>query len=222
MKVAPGIYSWANPRIDRLTIPRPDSRRNMFPQCHPASEGYNGAVFECWIVAMFEQLDDHEKTPRVSLAMSLGVIAAYLVGVFGGLCIFVVLGERPFGVQVASIIVYTYFAFWYIFFPTRGLLDQYSLHDKRVQRRIPLLMAIHCAFLVLMFVGETVWFSMKSHLPSYWFTEHGKRGRPLYVSVVIVSVTVVFFTEVLISRRILSRGLSEGLNETSEATWQRR
>ncbi len=171
---------------------------------------------------MFEQLDDRERAPQVSPAMTLGILAAYLVGAFGGICIFIVLGERTFGVQTASAIMYTYFAFWYIFFPTRGILEQYSLHDERVQRRIPLLLAIHSAFLILIFVGETVWFSMKPHLPSYWFTEHGKRGGPLYVSVVIVSVTVVFFTEVLISRRILSRGLSEGLNESSEATWQRR
>jgi hypothetical protein len=156
---------------------------------------------------MFEQLNDRERAPQVSRAMTLGILAAYLVGAFGGLCIFIVFGERPFGIQIASAIMYTYFAFWYVFFPTRGLLEQYSLHDTTVQRRIPLLLAIHSAFLILMFVGETIWFSMKPHLPSYWFTEHGKRGGPLYVLVVIGSVTVVFFTEVLISRRILSRGL---------------
>jgi hypothetical protein len=156
---------------------------------------------------MFEQLDDRERAPQVSRAMTLGVLAAYMLGAFGGLCIFIVFGERPFGVQIASAIMYTYFAFWYIFFPTRGLLEQYSLHDKTVQRRIPLLLVIHCAFLLSIFLGETIWFSMKPHLPSYWFTEHGNRGGSLYVFVVIGSVTVVFFTEVLISRRILSRGL---------------
>ena len=159
---------------------------------------------------MFEQLDDHEKAPQVSRAMTLGMPAAYMVGAFGGLCIFIVLGERAFGIQIASAIMYTYFAFWYVFFPTRGLLEQYSLHDKTVQRRIPLLLAIHSAFLILIFVGETVWFSMKPHLPSYWFTEHGKRGGPLYVFVLIGSVAVIFFTEVLISRRILGRGLRAG------------
>jgi hypothetical protein len=163
---------------------------------------------------MFEQLDDRERATQVSPAMTLGILAAYLVGAFGGVCIFVVLGERTCGMQVATAVMYTYFAFWYIFFPTRGLLEQYSLHDRRVQRRIPLLLAIHSAFLILIFLGETVWFSMKPHLPSYWFTEHGKRGGPLYVFVLIGSVTVVFFIEVLISRRILSRGLREGLGES--------
>ena len=163
---------------------------------------------------MFEQLDDREKAPQVSPAMTLGILVAYLVGAFGGLCIFIVLGDRPFGVQIATAIIYTYFAFWYVFFPTRGLLEQYSLHDETVQRRIPLLLAIHCAFLILIFLGETMWFSMKAHLPSYWFTEHGRPVGPLYVFVVIGSATVVFFTEVLISRRILSRRLREGPGES--------
>jgi hypothetical protein len=163
---------------------------------------------------MFEQLDDREREPQVSRAMTLGITAAYFVGAFGGIGIFIVLGERAFGIQIASAIMYTYFAFWYVFFPTRGLLEQYSLHDNRVQRRIPLLLAIHSAFLILIVVGETVWFSMKPHLPSYWFAEHGKRGGPLYVFVLIGSVTIVFFTEVLISRRILSLGLREGSGES--------
>ena len=150
--------------------------------------------------------------------MILGILAAYMVGAFGGFGIFIVLGERPFGIQIATAIIYTYFAFWYVFFPTRGLLEQYSLRNKAVQQRIPLLLVIHCAFLISVFLGETIWFSMKPHLPSYWFAEHGKRGAPLYVLVVLASVTVVFFAQVLISRRILSRSLREDQNESAGMT----
>jgi hypothetical protein len=163
---------------------------------------------------MFEQLDERERSPQVSRSMTLGIMTAYLVGAFGGGCIFIALGERAFGIQIASAITYTYFVFWYVFFPTRGLLEKYSLRNEKVQRQIPLLLAIHCAFLISIFVGETIWFSMKPHLASYWFTEHGKRREQLYVLVVIGSVTVIFFTQVLISRRILSRRLREGLGES--------
>jgi len=164
---------------------------------------------------MFEQLDKREEeVPHVSLAMTLGILAAYAVGMLAAFCMFIILEEKPFGIQIATAITYTYFAFWYVFFPTRGLLQQYSLRNKKVQRRIPLLLAIHCAFLIPIFVGETIWFSMKPNLPSYWFTEHGKRGAPWYVLVVMVSIVVVFFTQVLISRGILSRSLEEGLDES--------
>jgi hypothetical protein len=143
--------------------------------------------------------------------MSLGIGAAYLVGAFGAIFLFVVLGERRFGIQISTTITYTYFAFWYIFFPTRGLLEKYSLRNKRVQQRIPHLFMIHCAVLILMFLGQTVWFAMKAGLPGFWLTELGKRdGTPL----MIVFFVAVFFTQVLISRRILSRSLRMGPNES--------
>lgn len=151
--------------------------------------------------------------------MTLGIFAAYMVGAFGGVGIFIILGERPFGIQIATAIIYTYFAFWYIFFPTRGLLEQYSLRNKAVRQRIPLLFLIHCAFLISVFLGETIWFSMgPAHLPSYWFTEHGKRGTPLYEWAVIGSLTIVFFAQVLISRRILSRSLRADQNGSAGVT----
>ncbi len=163
---------------------------------------------------MFEQLDTPERKPQVTAAMSLGILAAYLVGAFGGLGLFIVLGERPFGIQIATAFTYTYFAFWYVFFPTRGLLEKYSVRNKTVQRQIPLLLAIHCAFLISIFIGQTIWFAMKPHLPGYWFTEHGKQGGTLYVFVMIGSPVIVFFTQVLISRRILSRNRREDLNKS--------
>jgi len=33
---------------------------------------------------MFEPLDEPKKVPRVSAAMTLGILAAYLFGAFGG------------------------------------------------------------------------------------------------------------------------------------------
>jgi len=158
---------------------------------------------------MFEQLDEPRKTPQISAAMKIGIAAAYLVGAFGGLCLFIFLGGRPFGIQIATAITYTYFAFWYVFFPTRGLLEKYSLRNKMVQQRIPLLLAIHCAFVISIFLGQTIWFATEPRL-----TEHGKSGGDLHEMVMIVSLVAVFFIQVLISRRILSRSLKEDLNES--------
>jgi membrane protein YdbS with pleckstrin-like domain len=163
---------------------------------------------------MFEQLEGSGKVPQVSKAMSLGMFAAYLVGAFGSLCIFIVFGDRPFGMQIATAITYTYFAFWYVFFPTRGLLEKYSPRNKRVQRQIPLVLAIHFAFLIAIFLGQTIWFAKKPRLPSYWLAEHGKGGWTWYVLVTMGFLVFTFFAEVLISRRTLSRSLREGLNKS--------
>ncbi len=143
--------------------------------------------------------------------MSIGIFAAYLIGAFGGFGLFVIFGDRPFGVQIVTVITYTYFAFWYVFFPTRGLLEKYSLRNKAVQRQLPRLLTIHCAFLILIFLGQTVLLAIRNRLPSYWLTEHGKQGDTLYEGVLIGSFVVVFFTQVLICRRILSRRMKEDL-----------
>jgi hypothetical protein len=168
------------------------------------------------VESVCEQLDEPKKTPQVSTAMELGILAAYLTGAFGSLFLSIVLGDRPFGIQITTLIAYTYFAFWYVFFPTRGMLEKYSLRNKTVQQQIPLLLAIHCAFLIFIFLGQTVLFAMKPRLPSYWLTEHGSgRGRgTLYEFVLIASFTIVFFTQVLISRGILSHSLKEALNKS--------
>lgn len=161
---------------------------------------------------MFEQLDDQlnepGETPRVSPATSIGIFVAYIFGAFGGLVLFIVLGDKPYGIQISTAITYTYFAFWYIFFPTQGMLERYKLRDKSVQKQIPLLLVIHCAFLVLLLLGQVEWLAMKPHLSSAWFTEYGKKRDTLYELVTIGLPILVFFAQVLISRGILSRSLA--------------
>ena len=147
---------------------------------------------------MFEQLDEPQKA-QVSTAMTFGIFAAYLAGAFGGFCLFVFIGDMPFGIQIVTAITYTYFAFWYVFFPTRGLLEKYSL--------ILRLLAIHLAFLISICLAQTVWFEMKPGLPGYRLTEHGKHADSSFGWVMIVPLTVLFFTQVLISRGILRRSL---------------
>ncbi len=158
---------------------------------------------------MFEQLNKPEETTRISVAMTLGILATYLIGAFGGLCLFLFLEDRPFGTQIATVMVYTYFVFWFTFFPTRGMPEQYSLQSKTVQRQIPRLLTIHCACLTLILLEQTVLFAAKRHLPSYWLTEHKDPRGTLYDWVLLASSGVVFFSQVLFSRRILSRSVKE-------------
>lgn len=163
---------------------------------------------------MFEQLDQPKRAPQVSIATSLGIFVAYLVGAFGGLCLFIALEGASFGIQIATAITYTYFAFWYVFFPTRGMLEKYSLRNKSVQQQIPRLLVIHCTSLAFIFVVLTVWFEVKSRLPHYWLAELGKQHDTLYVLVMLGCITIVFFAQVFISRRILSRSVEAPPNKS--------
>jgi len=167
---------------------------------------------------MFEQLDKPEKRPQVSVAMSLGIFAAYMVGAFGSILLLIFLGDLPFGIQITTVVSYTYFAFWYIFFPTRGMERKYDFRSEAVQREISRLLIIHFAFLTLVLCGETFLFKIKPRLPAYWLTEYGSDHTPLYVIVSIVAVVLVFFSEVLISRRILSRSVKKDESQ-SPSEW---
>ena len=114
---------------------------------------------------------------------------------------FIFLGARSFGTQIATVLVYRYFAFWYLFVP------KYDPRNKTVQQQIPRLIAIHCGLLIFLFIGQTVSFGMKQpRLPSYWLRPHGKQGDTLYGALIFVPV-IVFTTQVFILRGILSRSL---------------
>ncbi len=158
---------------------------------------------------MFEQLGEPEKPPKVSIAMSLGLFVAYMVGALGGLGLVIAFGDRPFGIQIVTAITYTYFAFWYIFFPAKGMLERYSLSDKRVQQEFPRILAIHCAFLILVFVVQTTLFAIKPRLPAYWLIKQGTRQSSWYELLIVVPFVAMFFTQVLISRRSLRRSLEK-------------
>jgi hypothetical protein len=158
---------------------------------------------------VFEQLNKPEETMRISVAMTLGILAAYLIGAFGGLCLFLFLEDRPFGTQIATVMAYTYFVFWFTFFPTRGMPEQYRLQSKTVQRQIPRLLTIHCACLTLIVIEQTILFAARPRLPSYWLTEHKDPRGTLYDWVLMASCGVIFYSQVLFSRRILSRSVKE-------------
>ena len=83
---------------------------------------------------MFEQLDEPQKKPHVSTAMTLGILAAYLVGAFGGFCLFIILSDRPFGIQIATAITYTYFAFWYVFSRREGYSKNIACETRQSER----------------------------------------------------------------------------------------
>src|SRR5215472_8981945 len=95
-----------------------------------------------------------------SPALAIGVLAAYLVGAVGAFFLFIFLGDRSLGTQIATVLVYTYFAFWYIFVPKD------DPRNKTVQQQIPRLIAIHSGFLTFLFIGQTVLFGMKPRLPT--------------------------------------------------------
>ena len=76
-----------------------------------------------------------------------------------------------------------------------------------MKEKLPRLLAIHAAFLVLIVSLLTAAFAARPHLPAYWFTEHGPKHDRLFWDVLGLTCILVGMAQVLISRGILTRSV---------------
>jgi len=115
--------------------------------------------------------------------------------------------DKPFGIQVPSLVAYTAFVFFFLFRDyDPSYLEAYSLRQKAVRQEIPHLFAIHAVFLVVFFIVLTIALSLRPSLPPSWLVEGGKR-RSTFGSLLVLIFAVTMFIQLYISRRILSRSV---------------
>jgi hypothetical protein len=112
----------------------------------------------------------------------------------GGVSLFVWLGNRPFGIQVASLIPYTCAIVLYTFAANRGL-PRYLFGCPLVRRQMPRLAIRHLGFLVVLFVLQTEVIHFRSHLPGSW---------PLGTTIAVICA-IVGFSQIMSNRSLLNR-----------------
>jgi hypothetical protein len=153
--------------------------------------------------------EDVKKGSRVSIVEALTkfvFMSAWIVTVF---LLYVFLGDKPFGIQIATIIAYSGSVFCLVFFRWRFLDEAYNLRIEAVQEQIPRLLAIHLAFLGFIVAVLTLALFLRSQLPSFWFTERfGKHGS-LFSHGLLLICTLAAVTQVFICRTILSRSIGK-------------
>ena len=151
--------------------------------------------------------DKMEERSPVSVAEAVGklvFVAAAFVAIF---VLYVFLADKPFGIQIATIITYTGSIFCLVFFRWRWLNEAYSLRTKQVRQQLPRLMAIHLAFLLSILVVLTAGLLARPRLPNYWVVERGAKHETLFVDALGLFCIVAGVTQVFISRSILRRSL---------------
>ena len=125
---------------------------------------------------------------------------------------FVALIDTPFGIQIVAMIACTGFVFLLVFCDTRGWKG-YSLGEKAVRQKLPLLLCIHVGFLVLIFAGITVAILIHSHLSLFWTVQRNKGGSGRFRNLSyfdhlsVLSGVAIVFTQTFICRGILGRAL---------------
>jgi hypothetical protein len=112
--------------------------------------------------------------PRFLLMATL-----FLCMTVGSLPLFFLLMKRPYGVQVASAIVYTIFAVFFTFARTGGRggndLPPYMFTCPAVQPQFFRLLGRHLGFLVALFALQTLALAVRWQLPHCWNIE-SRRG----------------------------------------------
>jgi hypothetical protein len=125
----------------------------------------------------------------------------------------ITLRTNPWSIQIVSPIPHTYAVFLFVFCDTgnRGRKDLkgYSLREKAVRQKLPLLFYIHAAFLSAMFAVETSAILLRPHLSRFSAWEMGKSEPLLNYFDLIAFLTgfAITVTQITISRRILGRAL---------------
>lgn len=149
-----------------------------------------------------------EQAP-LTVAESVGKFVFVFAWIFAVVVLYVFLGDKAFGIQIATMVVYSGSVFCLVFFRWRGLEEAYSLRNKVVQAAIPRLLVIHFVFLAFVVAALTLAFSVQPRLPSYWVTERFARGGSFLSRGLLVMFTLAGLAQVLICRRILSRRVGE-------------
>src|SRR5258708_24385145 len=115
---------------------------------------------------------DSERT-RVSgfvLFKEWGVFIVIPVMFLATMLVFIALRDNPFEIQIASMVVYTGFVFFFVFcdagsgraIKAKGTKG-FSLGEKAVRQKLPLLMSIHVGSLVVLFAGVTGGMGLRLH-----------------------------------------------------------
>ena len=186
------------------------------PQCQTEYQPHVRRCSDC-DVPLVERLNvahgDSERT-RVSgfvLFKEWGVFIVIPVVFIATILVFIFLRDDPFNIQIASVIGYTGCVFFFVFCdagPGRAIKGKgtkgFSLGEKAVRQKLPLLVSIHVGSLVVLFAGVTgaMWLR-----PRAWFLWHLDTA---YFDVILLFTGVAIeFAQMHFFRRLLGRALKD-------------
>jgi hypothetical protein len=140
-----------------------------------------------------------------------GVFIVIPVMVLATMLVFVALRDNPFEIQIASTIMYTGFVFFFVFCDagpghaikangTKG----FSLGEKAVRQKLPLLVYIHAGSLVVLLAGATGAMRLRPHA---WFLWH--LDTDYFDFILLFTGVAIAFAQIYFFRRLLGRALKD-------------
>lgn len=120
----------------------------------------------------------------------------------GGGIFLALLEYRPYGIQFASMVMYTAAVALYTFSRNRNGAQPFLLSCPVVRRQLPRLIRRHLGFLAVLFVAQTMALNLRPNLPAHWVTPSSRDASP-YAFIVGVFCLCLAVAQVLSNRSLL-------------------
>jgi small-conductance mechanosensitive channel len=193
------------------------SRLSMFcPRCQAEYLSHVHRCSDC-DVPLVERLSathgvsDRTRVSGFVLFKELGVFIVIPVTVLATMLVFVTLRDNPFEIQIATVIMYTGLVFFFVFcdagagraIKAKGTKG-FSLGEKAVRQKLPLIVCIHAGFLVVLLAGVTGAIWLRSHTWVLWHLD-----TDYFDLILLVTGVAIAFAQIHFFRRLLGRALDE-------------
>jgi hypothetical protein len=129
----------------------------------------------------------------------------------GGIGFLILFANRPYRIQVSSIVIDTAAVALYTFSRNRNNIQPFLLSCPIVRRQIPLLIRRHVGFLAALFIVQTTALDLRPKLPEYLITPGGT--DPSLFAVILG----VLFGCLAVVQTLSNRSLLEGAYLSAQA-----
>jgi len=123
-----------------------------------------------------------------SLARFVVLATLFLSWTIGSVPLFLLLMKRPYGIQEASVVVYTIFVVFFTFASTGTRtgkdIPPYMFTCPAVQTQVSRLVWRHLGFLVTLFALQTLALATRPNLPDWWNTD--RKGTPFEIALLFL------------------------------------
>ena len=110
--------------------------------------------------------------------LRFAVLAALFLTMIVSMFALIVLADRPYGIQLSSMVIDSAAVALYTFSRNRGPNQPFRLSCPVVRRQIPQLLRRHLWFLAALFTVQTIALEIRPNLPAYWLTSSSKDPSP--------------------------------------------
>ena len=141
--------------------------------------------------------------PSFSLPRFALFALIFLIFIPGSAVIFILLADRPYGIQLGSLVCYTAGVILYTFSSNRGI-QRYLFRCPFVRHELPSLALRHIGFLAVLIVLQTGALQLRPYMPASWSVASGRNMPPFTFALAIVCGALAV-THILTNRSLLDR-----------------